>query len=441
MKININSRIVLGALLCAHLIEATPFAYVGNTTDTTVSVIDIASDSVIKTIDLGTTPEFDGVAISPDGAIVYVTCYDLTTGTVQRIDTQSNTVLLPAITIGAGTTPYSIAIAPNNQYAYVSCSDNTVKRINLSTNAVDVSIAGFSSPRQIAITPNGVAAYVSNVGTDQIIPIDLSNNTIQTPVPASPAVGFQPETIAITSDSAYAYVAGLAEKFLQLDLSNPLSPIATTITLMGGITLVGAAITNDNKTLYLTNTYNAILYPVDISNPASPAIATGVTIGSILATGPWTIALTPDNTAAYIANQNTTSPGTVTKMNITNRLAPTIITAVNVGNNPIGIAITPFSLTPPTSVSGCKTKNVFLLQTDYINKLTWSAPTSGTPTAYKIYRDAYLTELAGTVSASGTLEFYDHDRNPNIIYTYYITAVDSSGAQSDAASVTVTTWC
>jgi hypothetical protein len=85
---------------------------------------------------------------------------------------------------------------------------------------------------------------------------------------------------------------------------------------------------------------------------------------------------------------------------------------------------------------------VFLLQTDYINNITWTAPTTGTtPAAYAIYRDATLTQLVSIVPANGPLQYYDHDRNPNVTYTYYIVSVDANGNQSAPVSVTVTQNC
>jgi hypothetical protein len=84
---------------------------------------------------------------------------------------------------------------------------------------------------------------------------------------------------------------------------------------------------------------------------------------------------------------------------------------------------------------------VFLLQTDYINNITWTAPTAGSPAAYAIYRDATLTQLVAIVPASGPLQYYDHGRNPNVTDSYYIVSVDANGNQSTANSVTVTQNC
>jgi hypothetical protein len=92
----------------------------------------------------------------------------------------------------------------------------------------------------------------------------------------------------------------------------------------------------------------------------------------------------------------------------------------------------------PTNLTGTRTRNTFFLQTDLINTITWSAPSSGpTPVSYNIYRDPALTKLIGTVPATGPLQFNAHNRQPNVTYTYYITAVDAAGNQSSASSVSM----
>jgi hypothetical protein len=68
---------------------------------------------------------------------------------------------------------------------------------------------------------------------------------------------------------------------------------------------------------------------------------------------------------------------------------------------------------------------------------TLQPPTGNTPVAYQIYRDASLTQLVTTVPASGILQYDDHDRNPNVSYTYYIVSIDQTGSPSYPASTIV----
>ncbi len=106
-------------------------------------------------------------------------------------------------------------------------------------------------------------------------------------------------------------------------------------------------------------------------------------------------------------------------------------------NLTIASYIVPISSSSPTNVTATRTRNIFLLQTDLINLITWGAPTSGSPVTYNIYRDPALTQLIGIVPATSPLQFYDHDRQPNVTYTYYITAVDGSGNASLPSIVSI----
>ncbi len=66
-------RIALGVvlvLLACPAGHAQCFAYVSNTADDTVSVIDTSSLAVVATVPVGDDPV--GVAVHPSGALVYV---------------------------------------------------------------------------------------------------------------------------------------------------------------------------------------------------------------------------------------------------------------------------------------------------------------------------------------------------------------------------------
>ncbi len=95
-------------------------AYITNSGDNTVSVIDTATNNVVGTpIPVGSGPE--GVAATPDGAKVYIA--NSGDNTVSVIDTATNTVV--AITpVGGGPFPVQgpvgVAVTPDGTKAFVT---------------------------------------------------------------------------------------------------------------------------------------------------------------------------------------------------------------------------------------------------------------------------------------------------------------------------------
>ena len=74
--------VALIGVLVASAVQAAPFAYVANFQLQSVSVIDIATNTVTATIANGTNP--NGIAVNADGSRVYVT--NQNTNTVSVID-------------------------------------------------------------------------------------------------------------------------------------------------------------------------------------------------------------------------------------------------------------------------------------------------------------------------------------------------------------------
>lgn len=90
-------------------------------------------------------------------------------------------------------------------------------------------------------------------------------------------------------------------------------------------------------------------------------------------------------------------------------------------------------------IVGLADQNRSVLQKELFNAIQWAAPTGvpWTPAVYQIYRDAALTNLAGTVPATGPLQFVDHNRQKETAYTYYLVAVDTLNVSHFLGSVTV----
>lgn len=195
-------------------------AYVTNSNSTTVTIIDITTNTVT-----GTITGFDGPSgfvITPDGNHAYVNNYGSSGGvgsgngtTVRVVDLNTNAIVGPPLTVGLA--PAALAITPDGAFVYVisyvdgNPGTGTISIISTSDNSVQLNaITGFSGPFAIAITPNGKYAYVTNFGSNNFSPVgntvsvvDIRSNTVV----ASITVGIQPAGIAITPEGQFAYVS------------------------------------------------------------------------------------------------------------------------------------------------------------------------------------------------------------------------------------------
>ena len=194
-------------------------AYVTNSNDTTISIINTSSNTVTGVIDGFDGPS--GMVITPDGATAYVNNYGGPEGvgsgngrTVSVVNLKTNTIVGSPITVGQA--PAALAITPDGKYVYVANyvdgnpGTGTISIIKTKNNTVVGTITGLFGPFAIAITPNGKYAYVTNFGSNNFAPfgttlsiIKLSNNTIKKTI----TLGIQPSGLAITPDGHYAYVS------------------------------------------------------------------------------------------------------------------------------------------------------------------------------------------------------------------------------------------
>jgi YVTN family beta-propeller protein len=142
---------------------AAPFAYVTNLgVPGTVSVIDMASNTAVAMVPVGSLPF--GVAVAPDGKHVYVANFN--DGTVSVIDTASNTVVA---TVPGGAGLRGVAITPDGTRAYVAnVFSNNVSVIATASNTVVATVAVGDEPEGVAVTPDGTRAYVTNFGSNNV---------------------------------------------------------------------------------------------------------------------------------------------------------------------------------------------------------------------------------------------------------------------------------
>lgn len=189
-----NSFLVsLAVLPCVA--AAAPRALVTNQADNTVSVVDTASNEVVRSIPLGVGYSPCSATLTPDEA--YLLVANRGSHSVSVIDTASRRVVA---NIPVGNRPCSIAVSPDGSRAYVAGTPIAV--IDLRALRVIDAIPLEIHSGGIVLSIDGERAYVTSDLTANVYVIDTkSNRWIDTfHVPSSG------QGIAISRDGATLYV-------------------------------------------------------------------------------------------------------------------------------------------------------------------------------------------------------------------------------------------
>ena len=155
-----------------------------------MSVIDTPTNTVMKTVTVGSRP--DAVAITPIfGTDAYVA--NQHSNTVSVINTSTDKVVT---NVGVGYRPEGIAITPNRSYAYVTNYDVRHRERHQDCPPTRWRRRSRSAAGQTAVTvdPGGSYAYVTNYGSNTVSIIRLSTNMVGKTV----GVGAEPDGVAVT---------------------------------------------------------------------------------------------------------------------------------------------------------------------------------------------------------------------------------------------------
>src|ERR1700686_1845065 len=173
------------------------YAYVSNGKSNTVSVIDLRTFSLLKTIAVGSEPT--GIAANRKKNEIYVV--NAGSDNVSVIDAEMNTVVA---TIGVHARPYFIDVAQDGKHAYVANSGSSnVSVIDLEKRSVIGNVRGGASPGLARVSPDGSTVVVSNRGDNTVSVIDTQFLRVRATLP----VCQQPEDIAILPHPSKAFVA------------------------------------------------------------------------------------------------------------------------------------------------------------------------------------------------------------------------------------------
>jgi YVTN family beta-propeller protein len=227
-----------------HEIAATPDgrkAYVANARGRTISVVDLKTYQVARTLRSENFAFPHGLEVTPDGRYLLVTSEDSrrlflidavrdvivksTTTTQKRahmvsifrggrracvanIESDSVTLLsLPDMRIlrhlKVGDGPEGIAVTPNGKWIVVALQgSDQVAILNASGGEILARLPTGKTPVRVAVTPNSFTALVSNRGSNDVTLLDLLTRRVRATVP----VGRSPGGVVAHPKGTRAYV-------------------------------------------------------------------------------------------------------------------------------------------------------------------------------------------------------------------------------------------
>jgi YVTN family beta-propeller protein len=333
-KVKTSSLFVLGfiaiAVLLASVTLGQDYAYVTNAGDMgdgingDVSVIDLATNTVIATVPVGGYPQ--GVAVNPAGTAVYVANSD--TNDITVIDTAT----YKTTTIPGGASPVGAAMHPDGTRVYVAnCNDtvNTVSVIDRATNTVIDRLFCGNGSIALAAHPDGSVIYVANIFEGAVAILSTETHKVIDKIMLKPVGADElcfPVPIVVHPDGTYIYVANRLGPTLWAINTATHEYIARSF----GHSHCGLAINPAGTVLYLPD-FNAMPMPptgttLDVVDARTLDRIT--TIDGL--TGPLDVSVHPDGTRVYITNWGANTVSVVDAA--TNALTATI----TVGSHPHG---------------------------------------------------------------------------------------------------------
>jgi gliding motility-associated-like protein len=139
-----------------------------------ISVVGTAGNNIEASI----AGSADQIAISPDGSTVYVT--DENSG-VEVINTATNTL---TTTITVGLTPEGLAISTDGSILYVACFNaGNITAINTKTNTILNTIAVPGGPITLSVSPDGKSIFVEDNTNSTLSVINTATDKIVATVP------------------------------------------------------------------------------------------------------------------------------------------------------------------------------------------------------------------------------------------------------------------
>lgn len=185
--------------------------FVGNVGSNNVSIIDLASNTVVATVPCAHP---SGMARTPDAPYVYVTCRDSNNVLLLNANTRVADFDFP---VGAAPVSATFDFARKRLIVTSSGSNNVTFfeenfSLPLANQHVQTVVTVGAAPVAAAPLPSGTKVYIANSGDGTVSVIDSGNLTVLSTI----TVGGQPLAIKASSDNTRVAVTTAAPDVLQV---------------------------------------------------------------------------------------------------------------------------------------------------------------------------------------------------------------------------------
>jgi YVTN family beta-propeller protein len=284
---------------------AATLLYVCNQNEATVSVVDVATNRVVRTIDL-TTLGFSAnakphhVAVEADGSHWYLTL--IGDGKIVKLDRNDRVVGQASFE-----TPGMLALHPTEDLLFVGRSMTAVnppQRIGVvrrSTMAIDEIDIFFPRPHAMVLQPGTGTVYTASLGVNQMAAVNIETDEVKLTSVDGPQHALM--QFAISPDGTTLVASGeLSHQVIFFDLADPMQPRRVASVSVEAQPF-DPIFTPDGKWVYLGNKAANAITIVDAGSHTVAKVLRGEGIAQ-----PHGTAVSSDGRYVYVSNNNLSDP-------------------------------------------------------------------------------------------------------------------------------------